>query len=134
MIIAPFGAFIVLVYYFLIFILNVLLIELVNKKGDYMKKTKTLFEQLKDRANQLSAGEAIIVLDEINKKEGFENAVIFLNSRMKHIREAILKDTFTLQGCRNVNQELASELIARVQQEHLLTTIQATTTNNEATP
>ena len=48
-----------------------------------MKKTKTLFEQLKDRANQLSAGEAIIVLDEINKKEGFENAVIFLNSRMK---------------------------------------------------
>jgi predicted AAA+ superfamily ATPase len=52
-----------------------------------MKKTKTLFEQLKDRANQLSAGEAIIVLDEINKKEGFENAVIFLNSRMKHIRQ-----------------------------------------------
>lgn len=101
-------------------------------RGDCMKKTKTLFEQLKDRANQLSAGEAIIVLDEINKKEGFENAVIFLNSRMKHIIEAILKDTFTLQGCRNVNHELASELIARVQQEQLSATIQATT-NNEAT-
>ena len=97
-----------------------------------MKKTKTLFEQLKDRANQLSAGEAIIVLDEINKKEGFENAVIFLNSRMKHIRKAILKDTFTLQGCRNVNLELANELIAIVQQEHLSATIQ-TTTNSEAT-
>ncbi|EAZ8624149.1 hypothetical protein B9F50_23535 [Salmonella enterica] len=97
-----------------------------------MKKTKTLFEQLKDRANQLSAGEAIIVLDEINKKEGFENAVIFLNSRMKHIRKAILKDTFTLQGCRNVNHKLANELIARVQQEQLSATIQATT-NNEAT-
>ncbi|HIC5082931.1 TPA: hypothetical protein ACW5MZ_004764 [Salmonella enterica subsp. enterica serovar Infantis] len=98
-----------------------------------MKKTKTLFEQLKDRANQLSAGEAIIVLDEINKKEGFENAVIFLNSRMKHIREAILKDTFTLQGCRNVNHELANELIATVQKEQLSAIIQATTTNNEAT-
>ncbi|EDA5774203.1 TPA_asm: hypothetical protein GBY48_23470 [Salmonella enterica subsp. enterica serovar Infantis] len=97
-----------------------------------MKKTKTLFEQLKDRANQLSAGEAIIVLDEINKKEGFENAVIFLNSRMKHIREAILKDTFTLQGCRNVNLELANELIAIVQQDHLSATIQPTT-NSEAT-
>lgn len=103
-----------------------------NGRGNYMKKTKTLFEQLKDRANQLSAGEAIIVLDEINKKEGFENAVIFLNSRMKHIREAILKDTFTLQGCRNVNHELANELIARVQQEQLSATIQATT-NYEAT-
>ncbi|EHD1626602.1 hypothetical protein ABNJ98_004252 [Enterobacter hormaechei] len=97
-----------------------------------MKKTKTLFEQLKDRANQLSAGEAIIVLDEINKQEGFENAVIFLNSRMKHIRKAILKDTFTLQGCRNVNHKLANELIARVQQEQLSATIQATT-NNETT-
>ncbi|MBK2957751.1 hypothetical protein FKK45_24420 [Enterobacter hormaechei] len=98
-----------------------------------MKKTKTLFEQLKDRANQLSAGEAIIVLDEINKKEGFENAVIFLNSRMKHIRKAILKDTFTLQGCRNVNHKLANELIATVQKEQLSAIIQATTTNNEAT-
>ncbi|MCS5856819.1 hypothetical protein LNO23_26285 [Klebsiella pneumoniae subsp. pneumoniae] len=42
-----------------------------------MKKTKTLFEQLKDRANQLSAGEAIIVLDEINKKKGLKMLLSF---------------------------------------------------------
>lgn len=100
-------------------------------KGDYMKKTKTLLEQLKNKSNQLSAGEAIMLLDEINKKEGFENTFNFLNSRMKHVKEAILKNCFNLQGCRNVNLELADQLIAKVQHEHLSANIQATT-NNEA--
>jgi hypothetical protein len=33
---------------------------------------------------------------------------------MKHLK-GNFKDTFTLQGCRNVNLELANELIAIVQ-------------------
>ena len=91
-----------------------------------MKEIKTMFEELKDRANQLSAGEAIIVLDEIYKKQSIDDAFNFLNSNMEHIREAMLQGTFNLKGCRNINYELAKELIAKVQKQHISTVVQTT--------
>ena len=50
-----------------------------------MKEIKTMFEELKDRANQLSVGEAIIVLDELNKKKSMDDAVNFIRSAERRV-------------------------------------------------
>lgn len=83
-------------------------------------KKKTMIEEMRERANKLSNGEALILLDHILKREGHEAMIsIFLNE-MPQIKNKISYGGFILEGCRNINTQLANELIAYIEREKLM--------------
>jgi len=105
-----------------------------KKKRGYMKKIKSMLDEMKDRAEILSNGEAIILLDLINKKEGFVSMLELFNRRMKHIKQQMIDGIFNLEGCKNINTQLALELIALTEKEHLTKTMQIIKTINDNNP
>lgn len=80
---------------------------------------KTLLDEQKSKANKLSDGEAIILLDDILKRQGREDMERLFDNDMQHIKKRIVNETFDLSGCKNINEDLAKELIAQVQREHI---------------
>lgn len=83
-------------------------------------KKKTLIEEMRDRANKLSNGEALILLDHILKTDGYGSMLnIFLNE-MPQIKSKIIYGGFNLEGCRNINFQLANELIAHIERERIM--------------
>lgn len=80
---------------------------------------RTFLDEQKSKASKLSDGEAIILLDDILKRQGREEMKRFFDENMQHIKERIVNETFDLSGCKNINEDLAKELIAQVQREHI---------------
>lgn len=83
-------------------------------------KKKTIIEEMKERANKLSNGEALILLDHILKKEGQEAMISIFINKMPQIKSRIINGAFNLEGCRNINTQLAKELIAHIEREDLM--------------
>ncbi|EJG8550261.1 hypothetical protein NAW97_004466 [Salmonella enterica] len=83
-------------------------------------KKKTMIEEMRERANKLSDGEALILLDHILKKEGQEVMISIFMNEMPQIKNRISYGGFSLNGCRNINTQLANELIAHIEREKLM--------------
>ncbi|EIS5756642.1 hypothetical protein LZ898_004679 [Salmonella enterica] len=83
-------------------------------------KKKTMIEEMRERANKLSNGEALILLDHILKREGQEAMISIFTNEMPQIQRRISYGDFNLEGCRNINTQLANELIAYIEREKLM--------------
>ncbi|HBZ2927750.1 hypothetical protein [Salmonella enterica] len=83
-------------------------------------KKKTMIEEMRERANKLSNGEALILLDHILKIEGQEAMISIFMNEMPQIKNRIIYGNFNLEGCRNINTQLANELIAYIEREKLM--------------
>ncbi|CHQ64296.1 Uncharacterised protein [Salmonella enterica subsp. enterica serovar Typhi] len=83
-------------------------------------KKKTMIEEMRERANKLSDGEALILLDHILKREGQEAMIGIFTNEMPQIQRRISYGDFNLEGCRNINTQLANELIAYIERERLM--------------
>lgn len=91
-------------------------------------KKKTMIEEMRERANKLSNGEALILLDHILKREGQEAMIsIFMNEmpQIKSRKSRISYGGFNLEGCRNINTQLANELIAYIEREKLMVILES---------
>lgn len=96
-----------------------------------MIKNKTFIDELKAKAKVLSHGEAVILLDEINKREGFQAVIDFVSDNLPELKESFINTTINLNGCRNINTVLVNELTAYFQNVYLKSFI--TTANNKTT-
>ncbi|ENQ3036374.1 hypothetical protein ACEOV3_004448 [Salmonella enterica subsp. enterica serovar Newport] len=96
-----------------------------------MIKNKTFIDELKAKAKVLSHGEAVILLEEINKKEGFQAVIDFVSDNLPELKENFINNTINLNGCRNINTVLVNELTAHFQNVYLKSFI--TTVNNKTT-
>lgn len=83
-------------------------------------KKKNMIEEMRERANKLSNGEALILLDHILKREGQEAMISIFTNEMPQIQRRISYGDFNLEGCRNINTQLANELIAYIEREKLM--------------
>ncbi|ELF9299918.1 hypothetical protein RNR19_004338 [Salmonella enterica] len=83
-------------------------------------KKKTMIEEMREKANKLSNGEALILLDHVLKREGHEAMISIFINEMPQIKSRIIYGGFNLEGCRNINTQLANELIAYIERERLL--------------
>ncbi|EBC2181895.1 hypothetical protein M2T32_25660 [Klebsiella pneumoniae] len=84
-----------------------------------MIKHKTFIDELKAKAKVLSQGEAVILLDEINRREGFQATIDFVSDNLPALRDNFINNTINLSGCRNINTVLVNELIAHFQNIYL---------------
>ncbi|EBH0284546.1 hypothetical protein GS067_004354 [Salmonella enterica] len=96
-----------------------------------MIKHKTLIDELKNKVKVLSQGEAIILLDEINRKEGFQATIDFVSDDLPALKDDFINNTINLNGCRNINTLLINQLTAHFQNVYLKSFI--TITNNKPT-
>ncbi|AVO20100.1 hypothetical protein BKL84_28740 (plasmid) [Klebsiella pneumoniae] len=96
-----------------------------------MIKNKTFIDELKAKAKVLSHGEAVILLDEINKREGFQAVIDFISNNLPALKDNFINNTVNLNGCRNINTILVNELTAHFQNVYLKSFI--TTANNKTT-
>lgn len=92
------------------------------------KKQKTMIESLLEKGGEISDGEAIIILDEIRRKEGMTEVEEVLNGRLAHIKKRIINGSFNINNCKNINTNLASHIIALTQKSALLTTLNVNNT------
>lgn len=96
-----------------------------------MIKHKTFIDELKAKAKVLSQGEAVILLEEINRREGFPATIDFVSDNLPALKDSFIDNTVNLNGCRNINTVLVNELIAHFQNIYLKSFI--TTANNKTT-
>lgn len=96
-----------------------------------MIKNKTFIDELKAKAKVLSHGEAVILLDEINRREGFQATIDFVSDNLPALRDNFINNTTNLNGCRNINTLLINQLTAHFQNVYLKSFI--TTVNNKTT-
>ncbi|ECA3221201.1 hypothetical protein EJW37_23180 [Salmonella enterica subsp. enterica serovar Schwarzengrund] len=96
-----------------------------------MIKNKTFIDELKAKAKVLSHGEAVILLDEINRREGFQATIDFVSDNLPALRDTFINNTINLSGCRNINTLLINQLTAHFQNVYLKSFI--TTANNKTT-
>ncbi|EBZ2429859.1 hypothetical protein D9B86_24000 [Salmonella enterica subsp. enterica serovar Thompson] len=96
-----------------------------------MIKNKTFIDELKAKAKVLSHGEAVILLDEINRREGFQATIDFVSDNLPALRDNFINNTINLNGCRNINTILINQLTAHFQNVYLKSFI--TITNNKPT-
>ncbi|EAT4092055.1 hypothetical protein HKL33_004841 [Salmonella enterica] len=88
-------------------------------------KKKTMIEEMRERANKLSNGEALILLDHILKREGQEAMISIFMNEMPQIKSRISYGGFNLEGCRNINTQLANELIAYIEREKIMVIVES---------
>lgn len=93
-------------------------------------KKKTMIEEMRERANKLSDGEALILLDHILKSEGQEAMISIFTNEMPQIQRRISYGDFNLEGCRNINTQLANELIAYIERERLMVIVNSKLVEN----
>ncbi|HBZ1421639.1 TPA: hypothetical protein ACNVZU_005090 [Citrobacter freundii] len=93
-------------------------------------KKKTMIEEMRERANKLSDGEALILLDHILKREGQEAMISIFTNEMPQIQRRISYGDFNLEGCRNINTQLANELIAYIERERLMVIVNSKLVEN----
>ncbi|EJH8501218.1 hypothetical protein NF468_004423 [Salmonella enterica] len=93
-------------------------------------KNKTMIEEMRERANKLSDGEALILLDHILKREGQEAMISIFTNEMPQIQRRISYGDFNLEGCRNINTQLANELIAYIERERLMVIVNSKLVEN----
>lgn len=93
-------------------------------------KKKTMIEEMRERANKLSNGEALILLDHILKIEGQEAMISIFMNEMPQIQRRISYGDFNLEGCRNINTQLANELIAYIERERLMVIVNSKLVEN----
>ncbi|EIF0095866.1 hypothetical protein LEW15_002837 [Salmonella enterica] len=96
-----------------------------------MIKNKTFIDELKAKAKVLSHGEAVILLYEINRREGFQATIDFVSDNLPALRDNFINNTINLNGCRNINTLLINQLTAHFQNVYLKSFI--TITNNKPT-
>ncbi|ECI8803377.1 hypothetical protein FGK46_23205 [Salmonella enterica subsp. enterica serovar Infantis] len=84
-----------------------------------MIKNKTFIDELKAKAKVLSHGEAVILLDEINKREGFQAVIDFISNKLPALKDNFINNTVNLNGCRNINIDLVNQLTAHFQNVYL---------------
>ena len=96
-----------------------------------MIKNKTLIDELKSKVKVLSHGESVILLDEINRREGFQATIDFVSENLPALRDHFINNTVNLNGCRNINSVLINKLIAHFQSVYLKSFIP--TVNNKTT-
>lgn len=96
-----------------------------------MIKYKTFIDELKAKAKVLSQGEAVILLDEINRREGFQATIDFVSDNLPALKDGFINNTVNLNGCRNINTVLINQLTAHFQNVYLKSFI--TTANNKTT-
>lgn len=96
-----------------------------------MIKQKTFIDELKSKVKVLSQGEAIILLEEINRREGFQATIDFVSDNLPTLRDNFINNTINLNGCRNINTVLIKQLTAHFQNVYLKSFI--TTANNKTT-
>lgn len=96
-----------------------------------MIKHKTFIDELKAKAKVLSQGEAVILLDEINRREGFQATIDFVSDNLPALRDNFINNTINLSGCRNINTLLINQLTAHFQNTYLKSFIP--TANNKTT-
>ncbi|HGS6463228.1 TPA: hypothetical protein ACMEOC_004897 [Klebsiella pneumoniae] len=84
-----------------------------------MIKNKTLIDELKSKVKVLSQGEAVILLDEINRKEGFQATIDFVSVNLPALKDSFINNTVNLNGCRNINSVLINQLTAHFQNIYL---------------
>ncbi|MGT9287592.1 hypothetical protein [Escherichia coli] len=84
-----------------------------------MIKHKTFIDELKAKAKVLSQGEAVILLDEINRREGFQATIDFVSDNLPALRDHFINNTVNLNGCRNINTLLINQLTAHFQNIYL---------------
>lgn len=96
-----------------------------------MIKNKTLIDELKSYVKVLSHGESVILLDEINRREGFQATIDFVSDNLPALRDTFINNTINLSGCRNINTLLINQLTAHFQNIYLKSFI--TTANNKTT-
>ncbi|KJN68679.1 hypothetical protein SS48_24065 [Enterobacter hormaechei subsp. xiangfangensis] len=96
-----------------------------------MIKNKTLIDELKSKVRVLSHGEAVILLDEINRREGFQATIDFVSDNLPALRDNFINNTINLSGCRNINTLLINQLTAHFQNKYLKSFIP--TVNNKTT-
>ncbi|QHP79375.1 hypothetical protein EO763_05145 [Pectobacterium odoriferum] len=83
-----------------------------------MKNKKTLIDEQKINADKHSDGDAITMLDNVMRHSGYD-AMLDLLKRMPRFQKSILSDSFNLNGCKNINHELANELRIIIEKENL---------------
>lgn len=93
-------------------------------------KKKTMIEEMRERANKLSNGEALILLDHILKREGQEAMISIFMNEMPQIQRRISYGDFNLEGCRNINTQLANELIVYIERERLMVIVNSKLVEN----
>ncbi|EAP9570877.1 TPA: hypothetical protein MC633_004334 [Raoultella planticola] len=93
-------------------------------------KKKTMIEEMRERANKLSNGEALILLDHFLKREGQEAMISIFMNEMPQIKSRISYGGFNLEGCRNINTQLANELIAYIERERLMVIVNSKLVEN----
>ncbi|EKI2395071.1 hypothetical protein PDR36_004513 [Salmonella enterica] len=96
-----------------------------------MIKNKTFIDELKSKVKVLSQGEAVILLDEINRREGFQATIDFVSNNLPALKDDFINNTINLNGCRNINTLLINQLTAHFQNVYLKSFI--TITNNKPT-
>ncbi|HDH0060598.1 TPA: hypothetical protein PJI95_004617 [Salmonella enterica subsp. enterica serovar Enteritidis] len=96
-----------------------------------MIKHKIFIDELKAKAKVLSQGEAVILLDEINRREGFQATIDFVSDNLPALRDHFINNTVNLNGCRNINTLLINQLTAHFQNIYLKSFIP--TVNNKTT-
>lgn len=96
-----------------------------------MIKHKTFIDELKSKVKVLSQGEAVILLDEINRREGFQATIDFVSDNLPVLKHSFINNTVNLSGCRNINTLLINQLTAHFQNIYLKSFI--TTANNKTT-
>ncbi|EMJ8832803.1 hypothetical protein ABNG71_004652 [Salmonella enterica] len=96
-----------------------------------MIKNKTLIDELKSKVKVLSHGESVILLDEINRREGFQATIDYVSDNLPALRDTFINNTINLSGCRNINTLLINQLTAHFQNVYLKSFI--TTANNKTT-
>ncbi|HHS9855073.1 TPA: hypothetical protein ACTW3A_004958 [Klebsiella quasipneumoniae subsp. quasipneumoniae] len=96
-----------------------------------MTKHKTFVDELKAKAKVLSQGEAVILLEEINRREGFQATIDFVSDNLPALKDSFINNTVNLNGCRNINTVLINQLTAHFQNVYLKSFI--TTANNKTT-
>ncbi|HHV3901743.1 TPA: hypothetical protein ACUJR5_005182 [Klebsiella pneumoniae] len=96
-----------------------------------MIKHKTFIDELKAKAKVLSQGEAVILLDEINRREGFQATIDFVSDNLPALRDNFINNTINLSGCRNINTLLINQLTAHFKNIYLKSFIP--TANNKTT-
>ncbi|EEM8326797.1 hypothetical protein GKP76_17585, partial [Salmonella enterica subsp. enterica serovar Braenderup] len=84
-----------------------------------MIKNKTLIDELKSKVKVLSHGESVILLDEINRREGFQATIDFVSDNLPALRDTFINNTINLSGCRNINTLLINQLTAHFQNIYL---------------
>ncbi|HBI5469085.1 TPA: hypothetical protein K7856_004320, partial [Salmonella enterica] len=55
-----------------------------------MIKHKTFIDELKAKAKVLSQGEAVILLDEINRREGFQATIDFVSDNLPALKDSFI--------------------------------------------